>query len=67
MPLLMEKIRVGLFMDSEVRDALKSEAAERGMEMSDLAEEILRETLAEALDRIHKKRHDGGRRKKDSP
>jgi plasmid stability protein len=51
-----EKVRVGIFMDEEVRAALRAEAGARGLDMSDLAEELLRAALADEIERIKKKR-----------
>jgi hypothetical protein len=56
MPAVMEKIRVGIFMDEETRAALKAEANDRGLDMSECAEQILRDALADAIQRIRKKR-----------
>lgn len=40
------KIRVGIFMDVKLRRALKALAASIGMDMSELAENILRREIA---------------------
>lgn len=52
----MDRIRLVLLVDDEVRAALKSEAAEQGKEMSVLADEILRAALGEAVARVREQR-----------
>jgi hypothetical protein len=44
-----DPVRMFITVDKAVRAALKMEAARREVEMSDLAEEILSEALAETL------------------
>jgi hypothetical protein len=58
---MTEKIRLVLMVDEIFRQALKSGAAERGMEMSELAEEIFTEALAEELQRIRRRLKKGGK------
>jgi plasmid stability protein len=53
---MADKIRLVVQTDDEVRAALRLEAARRDMEMSELADEILREALADAIEEIRKRR-----------
>jgi hypothetical protein len=53
---MADKIRLVIMADEEIRAALRLEAAEREMEMSELAEEILRDALASALEKVRKRR-----------
>ena len=51
-----EKIRLVILTDEEVRKALRLEAAKRGSpDMSTLADEILREALAQSLEEVRKR------------
>lgn len=52
MPALMADIRLVIQTDEIVRDALKLAAARRRMEMSELADLILKDALAEELEEI---------------
>lgn len=58
---VMEKIRLVIKTEDEVRAALKVAAAKRGMDMADLATEILREALADELAEV---RRTQGKKKK---
>lgn len=48
--------RLTIRTDKDVADALHIEAMERGMEMSELADQIFREALSGTIDRVRAKR-----------
>lgn len=52
MPSLMAEIRLVIDTDSEVRAALKLAAAKQQMEMSELADLILRDALQQELEEV---------------
>jgi hypothetical protein len=51
-----EKIRLVLMVADEVRAGLRLEAAKQDVEMSELAESILREALADSIKEVKKRR-----------
>lgn len=60
---MAEKVRLVIQTDDELRAALKLEAARQGLEMSELADSILRAELADALKEIRERRKSGKGRK----
>lgn len=52
MPEVMERKRLVILTDEELRQALRLEAAKQDMEMSELADKILRDSLVDALKEV---------------
>ncbi len=52
----MNKVRVVLMIDEDVRDALRLESALEHKDMGDIVESILRESLASAVEQIRARR-----------
>jgi hypothetical protein len=52
---MAERIRLVILTDDELRSALRLEAAKRGVDMSEVADAILREGLAESLAEIRQR------------
>lgn len=52
MPSVMAEVRLVIQTDDELRDALRLAAAEQRMEMSELADHILRDALHDHIERI---------------
>jgi hypothetical protein len=64
---VMNRIRLVILTDDEVRTALKVEASARGVEMSDLAALILREALADALKMVRSRQSTPKKGRKETP
>lgn len=61
----MNRVRLVVQIDEDIRDALRLEAALRREDMGEIASRILREALADALDQIKRRGiHDSRSRKK---
>jgi plasmid stability protein len=58
-----ERVRTVLLLPEELRAALRLEAARRGVDMSDVAADVLTERLADSLDEIRKRRQDETKKK----
>lgn len=56
-------VRLVIQTDDELRDALRLEAARRGVDMSELGDEILREALADSLKMVRQRKESEGKRK----
>ncbi len=59
MAIELKTVRLVVQTDEDLRFALKLEAVKRGLDMSELADEILREALATSLAEIQKRREGG--------
>lgn len=53
---MADKVRLVILTDDELRAALRLEAAKQDVDMSELADSILRQALADALKEVRKRR-----------
>jgi plasmid stability protein len=61
-----DRVRTVLLLPEELRAALRLEAARRGVDMSDVAADVLTEALADSLKEVRERRQNEPKRKKPS-
>jgi hypothetical protein len=59
----MERVRLVLMVDEELREALRVESSMTGKDMSDIVADLLRENLADTLELLRNRRQQGERKK----
>jgi hypothetical protein len=61
--MLMERVRLVLMVDEELREALRVESSMTGKDMSDIVADLLRDNLSDTLELLRSRRR-GGEKKK---
>lgn len=53
---VMSKVRLVVMVEEEIRDALRLESALAGRDMSEIVEDLIRDRLADAMQKIRERR-----------